>query len=55
MTNAALRIITRVIKRRYDAGEEFDAIIADYPKLSAAEVEKIRAEVVPVVEDNEEA
>lgn len=47
MTTAALRIITRVVKRRYDAGEDIDIILADYPKLSDKEREAIRAEVVP--------
>ena len=54
MTAVALRIITRVIKRRVDAGEEFDEIVLDYPKLTEAEIEQIRAEVVPVDEPEEE-
>ena len=45
MTDAALRIITRVVKRRYDAGEDVDLILADYPNLTEAEREKIKAEV----------
>ena len=45
MTDAALRIITRVVKRRYDAGEDIDLIFADYPNLTEEEKERIKAEV----------
>lgn len=42
MTDAALRIITRSVKRRYDAGEDIDVILDDYPKLSPEEREEIK-------------
>lgn len=45
MTDAALRIITRAVKRRYDAGEDIDIILADYQKLTDAEREQIKMEV----------
>lgn len=45
MTEAAIRIIIRVVKRRYDAGEDIDTILADYPKLTDAEKERIKQEV----------
>ena len=45
MTDAALRIITRAVKRRYDAGEDIDVILDDYPRLTAEERAKIKAEV----------
>lgn len=41
MTDAALRIITRAVKRRYDAGEDIDVILDDYPKLTEEEREKV--------------
>ena len=46
MTEAAIRIIIRVAKRRYEAGEDIDAILADYPKLTDAEKERIKQEVI---------
>lgn len=45
MTTAALRIIMRVVKRRYEAGENIDAILSDYPKLTEEERERIKAEI----------
>lgn len=45
MTDAALRVITRAVKRRYDAGEDIDVILADYPKLSPEDKERIKMEV----------
>lgn len=42
MTVVALRVITRVVKRRYDAGEDFEEIIKDYPKLSNKEIQDIK-------------
>lgn len=45
MTTAALRIIERVVKRRYEAGENIDAILSDYPKLTEEERERIKAEI----------
>ena len=42
MTAAALRIITRVIKRRYEAGEDINDILADYPKLTEDEIQQTK-------------
>ena len=33
------------IKRRYDAGEDFEEIIKDYPKLSNKEIQDIKDEL----------
>ena len=38
-----LAILIRVIARRMNAGEEMEAILLDYPKLTEAEKETIRA------------
>lgn len=46
MTTAALRIIERVVKRRYEAGEDIDTILDDYPKLTEEERKRIRVDVV---------
>ena len=43
MTDAAFRIITRAVKRRYDAGEDIDVILDDYPKLTEEERNRIKA------------
>lgn len=45
MTKSAKNIMIRVIKKRMAAGESFDAIIEDYPKLTDEEVEELRAAV----------
>ena len=37
-----LKIYTRVFKRRMDAGESFEDIIQDYPKLTEDEIADIR-------------
>ena len=42
MTNAALRLFIRVIKRRISSGEELEAILDSYPNLSEEEKELIR-------------
>jgi uncharacterized protein (DUF433 family) len=42
---AMVRIACRVIERRLAAGESWDAVIADYPRLSQEQVEEIRAEL----------
>ena len=42
MTNAALRLFIRVIKRRISSGEELEAILDSYPNLSEEEKESIR-------------
>lgn len=45
MTDAALRIITRAVKRRYDAGEDIDVILDDYPRLTEEERERVKMAV----------
>lgn len=42
MSNAMLNIYVRTFKRRMDAGETFDDILANYPKLSSQEADQIR-------------
>ena len=39
---AATKIIINVIRRRMDAGEAFDAILLDYPRLVGAELAEVR-------------
>ena len=45
MSKAMLNIYVRTFKRRMDAGEAFDDILADYPKLSSQEVHQIRVAI----------
>ena len=45
MSKSAKKIMVRVIKNRMAEGETFDEIIADYPKLTAAEVKELKEEV----------
>ena len=45
MTDAAIRIITRAVKRRYDAGEDIDEVLNDYPKLTVEERERVKRAV----------
>lgn len=40
-----LQIACRTIKRRLDAGEDFDAIMQDYPRMTAEQVAEIREEL----------
>ena len=42
MITALLNIFIRVISRRLDAGEDFDEIIASYPKLSEEDIAIIK-------------
>lgn len=37
-----LQIACRTIKRRMDAGEAFDSIMHDYPRMTAEQVNEIR-------------
>ena len=37
-----LTILCRVIKNRLDAGQQFETIIIDYPKLSTVDITKIK-------------
>lgn len=43
--NVFLQIACRTIKRRMDAGETFDDIIKDYPRMTAEQVGEIRKEL----------
>lgn len=45
MSNAMLNIYVRVIKRRMADGEEIDAILADYIKLTDSEISQIRGKL----------
>jgi len=42
MTKSALRVIIRVIERRYKHGEDINDILADYPKLIKDEIQQIK-------------
>ena len=42
MSKSMLKIYTRVFKRRMDAGESFEEIAADYPRLTGDEIADIR-------------
>ena len=42
MSKSMLKIYVRVFKRRMDAGESFEDIAADYPKLADQEIEDIK-------------
>lgn len=41
-----LKIALRVIQRRIDAGEQLDIVMAEYPKMSEAEQEYIKQEIL---------
>lgn len=43
--NVFLQIACRTIKRRMDAGEDFEPIIQDYPRMTADQVAEIREEL----------
>lgn len=40
-----LTILCRVIQRRMDAGEQLEAILLDYPRLTAEEVAEVTTAV----------
>ena len=42
MSRAVKNIIVRVIKNRMAAGEQFDDIIKDYPRLTQDEIAEIK-------------
>ena len=46
MSNSAKIIMLRVIRRRMAEGEEFEDILAGYPKLTDAEKEELREAVL---------
>ena len=43
MSNAKLKLMVAVFSRRMAAGETFEEVAADYPKLTAEDLEQIRA------------
>lgn len=45
MMTVLLQIACRTIKRRLDAGEEFEPIMRDYPRMTADQVSEIREEL----------
>ena len=42
MSNAKLKLMVSVFSRRMAAGETFEDVAADYPKLSTDDLEQIR-------------
>ena len=42
MSNAKLKLMIAVFSRRMAAGETFEEVAADYPKLTAEDLEQIR-------------
>lgn len=45
MSNAKKKLMIRVITKRMAEGETFEEVIADYPKLTEAEIEELRAAI----------
>ena len=45
MSKSAKKIMVRVISNRIADGETFEEIIADYPKLTPAEIKELKEEV----------
>lgn len=41
----AMKLLIRVVRRRVNAGEDLDTVLADYPKLTEAERGEIREAV----------
>lgn len=42
MSNAKFRLMVAVFTRRMANGETFEEVVADYPKLTAEDLEQIR-------------
>lgn len=42
MTKSQLKLMANVFRRRINQGETFEDIAADYPKLTAEDLEQIR-------------
>ncbi len=42
MSNAVKNVMLRVIGKRVAAGERFEDIIKDYPRLTKSEIEEIK-------------
>lgn len=43
MSNAKLKLMVSVFKRRMDAGETFEEVLSDYPKLTDSDIAQLRA------------
>lgn len=43
MSNAKLKLMVSVFRRRMEAGETFEEILADYPKLTENDIVQLRA------------
>ena len=43
MTKSQLKLMVNVFHRRINQGETFEEIVEDYPKLTAEDLEQIRA------------
>lgn len=42
MSNAKLKLMVSVFRRRMEAGETFEEILADYPKLTENDIAQLR-------------
>lgn len=41
----ALKLLCRVVRRRLTAGEALESVLADYPRLTAAEKDTVREHI----------
>ena len=48
MSDAALKVMVNVFRRRTEAGETFDEVAESYPKLTDEELELIRENLYAV-------
>ena len=46
----ALKIASRTIKRRLDAGETWEEVVRDYPRLTDAELDNFYRAVAPMLD-----
>ena len=46
MSNSALRIFVRVVKRKMAAGRTLDDVLTDYPDLTEEDKEQIREAIL---------
>jgi len=42
MSNAKLNLMVSVFKRKMDAGETFEEILKEYPKLTSADIKQLK-------------
>lgn len=42
MSNAKLKLMVSVFRRRMEAGETFEEILSDYPKLTESDITQLR-------------